>query len=175
MTTVSSFSPIEGKSARVLILGSMPGTASLAANQYYAHPQNAFWKIMEVLFGTPATADYPSRVEALIQANIALWDVLESCIRPGSMDAAIDMHSVKINNIAALLQRQQQIHTICFNGSAAESLFRKRIQPSLEAVNLKYIKLPSTSPAHAAMSFDNKVKAWRAAIQITTHERSNLI
>lgn len=165
MTAVSSFAPIENESARVLILGSMPGIASLTAGQYYAHPQNAFWKIMQEIFGIPADADYIMRVEALKRSNIALWDVLESCIRPGSMDAAIDMDSAKVNDIKALLQRHPDIGCICFNGGIAEKIFKKRVLPSLGNYSIKYIRLPSTSPAHASMSFENKVMAWRAAIQ----------
>lgn len=165
MTAVSSFAPIENESARVLILGSMPGIASLTARQYYAHPQNAFWKIMQEILGIPADADYTVRVEALKRSNIALWDVLESCIRPGSMDAAIDMDSAKANDIKALLQRHPDIGCICFNGGIAEKIFKKRVLPSLGNYSIKYIRLPSTSPAHASMSFENKVMAWRAAIQ----------
>lgn len=165
MTAVSSFAPIENESARVLILGSMPGIASLAAGQYYAHPQNAFWKIMQEILGIPADADYTVRVEALKRSNIALWDVLESCIRPGSMDAAIDMDSAKANDIKALLQRHPDIGCICFNGGIAEKIFKKRVLPSLGNYSIKYIRLPSTSPAYASMSFENKVMAWRAAIQ----------
>ena len=165
MTAVSSFAPIEGNVARVLILGSMPGVASLTAGQYYAHPQNAFWKIMQEILGIAATADYDARIETLKRANIALWDVLESCIRPGSMDAAIDMNSAKANDIKALLQRHPEINVICFNGGIAERIFNKRVLPSLGNYSIKYIRLPSTSPAHASMSFKNKVIAWRNAIQ----------
>ena len=165
MTTVSSFAPIEGDFARVLILGSMPGVASLTAGQYYAHPQNAFWKVMEGILGISASADYDERIEALKRSNIALWDVLESCIRPGSMDAAIDMDSAKVNDIKALLQKHPEINVICFNGGIAEKFFKKRVLPSLGDFSVKYIRLPSTSPAHASMSFENKVMAWRAAIQ----------
>lgn len=165
MTAVSSFAPIENESARVLILGSMPGIASLAAGQYYAHPQNAFWKIMQEILDIPAGEDYTVRVEALKSSNIALWDVLESCIRPGSMDAAIDMDSAKANDIKALLQRHPDISCICFNGGIAEKIFKKRVLPSLGNYSIKYIRLPSTSPAYASMSFENKVMAWRAAIQ----------
>ena len=165
MTAVSSFAPIEGDFARVLILGSMPGVASLTAGNYYAHPQNSFWKIMQEILGMPAATDYEDRVEALKRSNIALWDVLESCIRTGSMDAAIDMDSAKVNDIKALLQRHPSINVICFNGSTAEKVFKKRVLPSLGDFSVKYIRLPSTSPAHASMSFENKVMAWRAAIQ----------
>jgi len=165
MTAVSSFAPIEGDFTRVLILGSMPGVASLNADQYYAHPQNAFWKIMGVILDIPATADYDARIEALKCSNIALWDVLESCIRPGSLDAAIDMNSEKVNDIKALLQRHPEINVICFNGSIAEKVFKKRVLPLLGDFSVKYIRLPSTSPAHASMPFENKVMAWRAAIK----------
>jgi hypoxanthine-DNA glycosylase len=165
MTAVSSFAPIEGDFARVLILGSMPGIASLTAGQYYAHPQNAFWKIMQEILSIPANADYEVRVEALKRSNIVLWDVLESCIRPGSMDAAIDMDSAKVNDIRALLQRNTGINIICFNGGIAEKIFKKRVLPSLGNFSVRYIRLPSTSPAHASMSFENKVMAWRAAIK----------
>jgi hypoxanthine-DNA glycosylase len=165
MTAVSSFAPIEGNFARVLILGSMPGVASLNADQYYAHPQNAFWKIMEEILGISASADYEARIEALKRSNIALWDVLESCIRPGSMDAAIDMDSAKVNDIKALLRRHPEINVICFNGGIAEKIFKKRVLPLPGDFSVKYIRLPSTSPAHASMSFENKVMAWRAAIQ----------
>jgi TDG/mug DNA glycosylase family protein len=165
MTAVCSFAPIEGDFARVLILGSMPGVASLTANQYYAHPQNAFWKIMEAILGISATAYYDARIAALKHSNIALWDVLESCIRPGSLDAAIDINSAKANDIKALLQRHPEINVICFNGGIAEKIFKKRVLPLLGDFSVKYISLPSTSPAHASMSFENKVMAWRAAIQ----------
>jgi hypoxanthine-DNA glycosylase len=165
MAEVSSFAPIEGNSARVLILGSMPGVASLTAGQYYAYPQNSFWKILQAILEIPAGADYETRIELLKRSNIALWDVLESCIRPGSLDAAIDMDTAKVNDIKALMHRHPEINVICFNGSTAEKIFKKRVLPSLGNFSVKYIRLPSTSPAHASMSFENKVMAWRAAIQ----------
>lgn len=167
MATVNSFAPIEGISARILILGSMPGMASLNAGQYYAHPQNTFWKIMQAVLGINAAADYALRIEALKHAHIALWDVLESCQRPGSMDAAIDMRSVKTNDISALLLRQPTIKTIGFNGSMAEKIFRQGLDVPLNSDTLRFmrfIRLPSTSPAHASMPFERKVEAWRAAI-----------
>jgi len=165
MSVVSSFPPIEGDSPRVLILGSMPGIASLTAGQYYAHPRNAFWKIMNEILVIPATDDYDARIEKLKHANIALWDVLESCIRPGSLDTSIDMNSAKTNEIQALLQRHPGINVICFNGSSAEKIFKKRVLSTLDNFSVKYIRLPSTSPAYASMPYENKVLAWRAAIQ----------
>lgn len=164
MTSITSFAPIEGDSVRILILGSMPGVASLAAGQYYAHPRNSFWNIVGDILGFSANTSYEERVEILKRSGIALWDVLESCIRPGSMDADIDMDSAKPNDIGALLQRQPKITAICFNGSAAEKIFKKRVLSTLGDVSVKYMQLPSTSPAHATMPFEEKVIAWRAAI-----------
>jgi len=164
MTYVNSFAPIEGKSARILILGTMPGIASLTAGQYYAHPRNAFWKIISTIIGCSATAHYEDRVALLERSHIALWDVLESCVRPGSMDTDIDKRSVKPNNIAALLERQPGITTICFNGGGAEKLFKKHVLPMLEDKPFRYIQLPSTSPAYASMPLEEKMMIWRSAI-----------
>lgn len=164
MISVSSFAPIEGDMARVLILGTMPGVASLKAGQYYAHPRNTFWKIIGAVLGCPANASYEERIGLLQRNGIALWDVLEHCVRPGSLDADIDMISATTNDIAALLQRQPKIVTIGFNGHAAEMIFRKRVLPTLGDLKLRYIRLPSTSPAHASMPFEDKVIAWRSAI-----------
>lgn len=165
MLHVTSFAPISGGMPRILILGSMPGLASLNANQYYAHPQNAFWKIMATITGCPAEADYAARTVALKHASIALWDVLESCIRPGSLDANIDMKSAKANNIADFLLQNPSIKTICFNGATAETIFKRRILPTLHNADLRYIRLPSSSPAHAGMRLQDKIAAWQAAIR----------
>ena len=113
----------------------------------------------------PATMSYEEKVTALKHSGIALWDVLESCIRPGSMDAAIDMNSAKTNDIAALLHRQPEIKAICFNGSTAEKIFNKRVLPTLTDTPVKYIRLPSTSPAHAGMSLEQKITIWREAMR----------
>ena len=166
MLHVTSFAPIAGEMPRILILGSMPGLASLNANQYYAHPQNAFWKIIATITGCPAEADYAARTAAFKHAGIALWDVLESCMRPGSLDADIDMKSAKANNIADFLLLNPSIKTICFNGAAAETIFRRRILPTLHNSDLRYIRLPSSSPTHAGMRLQDKIATWQAAIDI---------
>lgn len=164
MTRIASFKPIEPESAQILILGSMPGVMSLAAKQYYAHPRNAFWKIMSSILEFPETAVYDERVAALKNAGIALWDVLQYCVRNGSLDADIEAGSEQANNIPALLRRQPGVKVVCFNGAAAESCYKRLVMPTLKNVDLKYLRLPSTSPAHATLSFDQKVSAWRAAI-----------
>lgn len=161
------FPPIESPSARVLILGSMPGIASLRAGQYYAHPRNQFWPILGELLrqNLPAMA-YPERVQCLIDAGIALWDVLQSCQRPGSLDADIAPASIIANDFAAFFQRHPAITQVYFNGTAAEGHFNKRVRPLLQVQPLHYLRLPSTSPAHAALDFAAKLAVWRAVADI---------
>ena len=158
-----SFPPIAEPDARILILGSMPGQASLAAGQYYAHPRNAFWPIMATLLGFDAALDYRARTRALAAAGIALWDVLHSCRRPGSLDASIEAESLVVNDLAGFLAGQHAIGHIFFNGSAAEKLFRKHLGTDPGVARLHLTRLPSTSPAHAALNFAQKLAAWRAA------------
>ena len=124
MKKLKSFRPISSKNARVLILGSMPGVRSLAAGQYYAHPRNNFWKIMEEVTGLKVGAEYDERLEFLKRRGIALWDVLHSCHRKGSLDAAIRRRSVKVNDFHSFFRRHPRIHTVLFNGAAAEGYYR---------------------------------------------------
>lgn len=160
------FPPIEPPAARVLILGSLPGVASIEQQQYYAHPRNSFWPIIGRLLGFDAVATYRERVARIIQARIALWDVCYSAVRAGSLDSAIEWGTPVANNIGGLLTRQPGIDLILFNGSTAASLFRRLAAPSLSAaqLNLQMATLPSTSPAHAARSFEQKLRAWRVAL-----------
>jgi TDG/mug DNA glycosylase family protein len=164
VSRIASFAPIECPSARILILGSMPGVRSLAEGQYYAHPQNSFWKIMTAILGSPTAATYDERIDALIDADIALWDVLHSCIRAGSLDANIEAGSVKANNFRAFLRKHTRVEIVAFNGATAEKCYRRYVAPTLKDCHAKYVRLPSTSPAHASLSFDEKVAAWRAVI-----------
>ena len=131
-TLLYSFPPVYDEQARVLILGSMPGTASLQQAQYYAHPRNAFWFIMGELAGARPELDYEQRLDCLRRAGIALWDVLAACQRPGSLDANILSHSQQPNDIAALLQACPLILRVMFNGAAAENLFRRHVRPQLQ-------------------------------------------
>ena len=162
MSPVHSFPPLSNPQARVLVLGSMPGLASLRLQQYYGHPQNTFWKIVgEVLGFDPALA-YEVRTAALIQRRVALWDVLASCVREGSLDADIDDASVVANDFAAFFETHPQIVRVCFNGAKAESVYRKHVLPKLDTRRgMQYVRLPSTSPAHAGMRLQAKAKAWR--------------
>jgi double-stranded uracil-DNA glycosylase len=157
---IRSFPPLAAPDARVLVLGSMPGEASLAAGQYYAHPRNLFWPIIGELFGFPGDAPYAERVAALRGAGIALWDVLESCRRQGSLDSAIV--DDRANDFAVFLARHRQIRQVFFNGAKAEASFRRRVLPTLGMIELDCRRLPSTSPAHAGMSRAAKLAAWQA-------------
>jgi hypoxanthine-DNA glycosylase len=161
---IASFAPAALPSAKILILGSIPGVASLNANQYYAHPRNAFWKIMGELIGFDVRTPYPERIDALKNADIALWDVLHSCQRKGSLDTAIEADSITANDLDAFLDIHSSIKLLCFNGATAERCFRQHVKLKAEHAAIAQIRLPSTSPAHAALSFGQKLSAWRSAL-----------
>ncbi len=156
--------PIENPRARVLILGSMPGAASLAAREYYAHPRNLFWPLLGAILGFDPGSDYALRVAALKHAGIALWDVIGRCHRSGSLDARIDSKSVVANDFAAFLTRHPRLHTVCFNGATAEASWRRHVLPGLTASGLRTLRLPSTSPANASIAHERKFAEWAAAL-----------
>lgn len=166
MPRVRSFPPIENARARVLILGSMPGGASLAAGQYYAHPQNLFWRIMCNLLGANIELPYRSRLALLKSNRIALWDVLEFCEREGSLDSAIDDNSIVVNDFVSFFRTHRHVTHVFFNGAKAESSYRRHVLLAHggELGPLEYCRLPSTSPAHAAKSYEEKRKAWRRVV-----------
>jgi double-stranded uracil-DNA glycosylase len=149
----------------VLILGSMPGVASLEAGSYYAHPRNAFWDIMGALVGATRDLPYEARLERLRGAGIALWDVLRSAEREGSLDRAI-LDPVP-NDIMALLEAGTRIRLIATNGSFASSAFKRFSWNDLRSTraDLRWVALPSTSPANARMRLERKIEIWREALQ----------
>ncbi len=161
------FAPRARADARVLILGSLPGRRSLELRQYYGAPQNAFWRILAAVTGVPAEADYEARVAGLIAQRIALWDVIASAHRAGSLDAHIDRRGLVVNDFAAFFARHRRIERICCNGAVAFSLYRRLVLPTLdaEARSLPVVVLPSTSPAHAAMQLAEKRRRWLAALR----------
>lgn len=160
----AGFPPIAAANARILILGSLPGQTSLAASEYYAHRQNAFWRIMSALLGV--NGDYQSRCGQLTGAGIAVWDVLASSERPGSMDADIRLDSAQPNDFAGFLAEHAGITRIGFNGRKAEHLFRRLVIPKLEPPLPQLVSLPSTSPAYAAMSFNDKLELWAGRLEL---------
>lgn len=145
-----------------MILGSLPGRRSLETGRYYAHSRNAFWHIMAVLFG--AKGDYRQRCDALVSARVALWDVLAESVRPGSLDAAIRMETARINDFTTFLARHPDVRRIAFNGRKAETMFRRLVLPELAAPVPELVSLPSTSPAHATLSLEQKLEAWRLGL-----------
>jgi hypoxanthine-DNA glycosylase len=157
------FPPIVGKRAHTLVLGSLPGQRSLQLQQYYAHPQNAFWKIILQLFDVASPQPYTRRVRILTDHGIALWDVLAAAERPGSLDSAIVHASARTNDFRAFFRSHPQIRRVFFNGRKAEELYRRFVLPGLETdfEELRYECLPSTSPAHAGMTFSRKLEAWK--------------
>ena len=162
MSEVQSFAPVIGNNPRVIILGSMPGVASLEAVQYYAHPQNAFWRIMGTLFGFDPAVDYDTRIGEIRKLPIILWESLQSCYRPGSLDSSIDVTSARANDFPGLLKHHPEIRAIFFNGATSEKYFRRLALPDLPAeLDIELLRLPSTSPAHAGMTFEQKLDAWR--------------
>ena len=161
---INSFDPIAASDARVLVLGTIPGRRSLEAGEYYAHPQNAFWFIMENLFAKRTGGrDYGARKSLLLGAQVALWDVLRSADRSGSLDSAIASGSEIPNDFAGFFLRHPAIHTVFFNGAKAEALFRKHVLGTLASeAGLRLVRLPSTSPANAGLSRERKLAVWRA-------------
>jgi hypoxanthine-DNA glycosylase len=152
--------PLLGPASRVLVLGSMPGAASLGAGEYYAHPRNAFWDIIGRRLGFDPSAPYADRSVALLDSGIALWDVIGACRRHGSLDAAIEAASIRINPIAELLAAQPSIHRVATNGTLAARLFDRHVA-SLLTRPVEVLRLPSTSPANASWSLDRKRAAWQ--------------
>ena len=162
MEASDGFPAVARVDARLLVLGSLPGQRSIAAQQYYAHPQNAFWPIMREVFGIEG--DYDARCRQLVNQQIALWDVLASSVRPGSMDSDIRMDSARHNDFATFFATHIKIEVVAFNGKKAEQLFRRFVGRDVLPRTSRCIGLPSTSPAYAAMPFSGKLSVWRAAL-----------
>ncbi|WP_395699413.1 DNA-deoxyinosine glycosylase [Aquabacterium sp.] len=147
--------PVLDLRSRLIVLGSFPGVASLAAQQYYAHPRNQFWPLLGALWGLDLRAlPYEQRLQQLRERGLALWDVYAACRREGSLDSAIE--DAELNDLASLQQRAPQLQAVAHNGG--ESARCMRITRSL---GLPVHRLPSTSPANASWSFERKLAAWR--------------
>jgi TDG/mug DNA glycosylase family protein len=171
----SGFAPIAAPDANVLILGSLPSQLSLQKQEYYGNPQNAFWRVMGELFGAGPDVTYTKRARMLRQSGIAVWDVLKSSVRPGSMDAAIDLSTARPNDFPAFFDAHPDITLVCFNGKKARELYERLVAPQIggNIDKLEYKSMPSTSPAYASMSFEEKVRQWSVVRQVAgNHRRS---
>ncbi len=159
---IHSFPPIISQQAKLIILGSMPGVESLRQNKYYAHPRNSFWPIMLELLSTPVDT-YEQCTQLLKDHGIAVWDVLQSCQRSGSLDANIQQDFMRANDFNHLFARYSGIRAVFFNGGAAEKFYKSKVLTNLEARfnHFSYQRLPSTSPAHASMTLVQKKLAWK--------------
>jgi hypoxanthine-DNA glycosylase len=149
--------PIIDDRARTLIVGNIPSVMSLAARQYYANPRNAFWQITGEIFGFAADEPYEARTAALRAHGVAVWDVLQSCRRIGSLDSAVEPDSMVPNDFRKLFNEYRAINRIFFNGAAAEKNFNRLVRI---APDFQYQRLPSTSPAQT-MRYEEKLTAWR--------------
>ena len=150
-----SFKPLVDRKSRVLILGSMPGPEALRKQQYYGFNGNHFWTIIPAVLGKPKTEIYEEKLELVRSHGIALWDVLESCIRPGALDSSI--REKRLNPIPDLLNEYRNIRGVFINGRTAHDTFQKAHG---DKIDRPVFYLPSTSPAHAAMSLKEKTKRW---------------
>ncbi|MFI0491174.1 DNA-deoxyinosine glycosylase [Flavobacterium sp.] len=155
-----AFPPISNQKATILILGTMPSVQSLELGQYYGNSRNAFWKLLFTIYDVPFSSDYEKKTTFLLQNNIALWDVLEACVRKGSLDSAIEQEVP--NDFDTFLKAHPNIKHIYFNGQKAATYFKRYAK-----IENSYIltTLPSTSPANAAKSFENKLDEWRIISQ----------
>lgn len=160
---LTGFDCLADQSSEILILGSMPGIASLQRQQYYAHPRNAFWKIMQALYGIDAEATYAMRLQALAKHKVALWDVAHQCVREGSLDSNIQADSVQVNDFTTLFNYSRNISRVYFNGGKAAELYKKHVLKSENRSpdHLQYNQLPSTSAANAGLTVAQKITAWR--------------
>jgi len=156
---ITAFPPVAPPGARVLVLGSMPSVESLNQGFYYAHPRNAFWRILAEVYGEPFPGDIPARVALLERHDVALWDVLQSCEREGSLDSAI--RQPEPNDFEGLFRACPGIRRILLNGGTAARLFLKHGASFLEGRS--WTRLPSTSPAYT-LSYERKLALWRAAL-----------
>ncbi|TGD59375.1 DNA-deoxyinosine glycosylase [Flavobacterium humi] len=156
---IFSFPPIADAYSTVLILGTMPGIQSIRLNEYYGHPRNHFWKLVSSVFEEPFPADYDQKKAMLLRNRLALWDTLQACEREGSLDSAI-VKEVP-NDLASFLDNHPGIESLFFNGQKAAAFYKKYI-----GLTEKYtfVTLPSTSPANAGMTFENKLEHWKKIV-----------
>ncbi len=154
---LTGLAPVIAAQTRLLVLGSFPGAASLAAGQYYAHPRNHFWPLLSAIWGVDLRSmDYAERLAEIRRRGLGLWDVYAACRRDGSLDTAIE--DAQYNDFAGLRRAAPLLHAVAHNGGESARAMRH-----LAALGLTVQRLPSTSPANASWSFERKLAAWHAA------------
>jgi len=166
MNTVTGFPPIADNNAVILILGSMPSIKSLQAEQYYAHPRNSFWFIMTRLLASKPDLDYEQRKALLLQNRIALWDVLNTCQRKGSLDSSIKNETTIVNNFNKFFAEHPLIKAVYFNGTRAQQEYNKHVLAMIDEkfTAIEYMRLPSTSPAMASLNREQKLQQWKVIL-----------
>ena len=167
MNTVTGFPPIADNSAVILILGSMPSIKSLQAEQYYAHPRNSFWFSMTKLFAGNTELDYAQRKALLLHNRIALWDVLNTCQRKGSLDSSIKNETTIVNDFNKFFAEHPLIKAVYFNGTRAQQEYNKHVLAMIDEkfTAIEYMRLPSTSPAMASLNREQKLQQWKVILQ----------
>lgn len=151
--------PVVGANTRLVVLGSFPGVASLAAQQYYGHPRNHFWPILAAIWTLDLVPlPYAQRIEAMLARGLGLWDVYARCEREGSLDSAIQ--SAQFNDLASLKERAPRLQAIAHNGGESA-----RALKHTQSLGVAVHRLPSTSPANASWRFERKLAAWRAVFE----------
>ncbi len=152
------FPPVIRQDTRLLVLGSLPGRASLAAGRYYAHPRNLFWRLIGAAIGRDLEPlDYEARLAALLDAGVGLWDTVAAAERPGSLDADIRLHAA--SDLSSLVATLPHLRAIAFNGATSARIGRRELG---EAPGLALVDLPSSSPAYASLPYEKKRAAWTA-------------
>lgn len=175
---VQSFTAVCNAQTHTLVLGSMPGKVSLQEQEYYAHKRNGFWPIMLALvqntepnYEAHQQATYLEKLSVLQSAGIGLWDVLAACERDGSLDADIKSDSIVMNDFVLLFKQCTELRTIAFNGKTAERLYYRHVPKVLEAANVdfsnkRFVCLPSSSPALASLSLEEKYDQWKELLEL---------
>ncbi|MBT8129110.1 MAG: DNA-deoxyinosine glycosylase [Gammaproteobacteria bacterium] len=167
MSTVTGFPPIANRHAIILILGSMPSIKSLQEQQYYAHPRNSFWPILTTLLAGKTDLDYEQRKSLLLENRIALWDVLNTCQRKGSLDSSIRNETTIVNDFNTFFKDHSGIEAVYFNGALAQQEYRKQVLPKLDKkfASIEQQRLPSTSPAMASLTREQKLRQWKTILK----------
>jgi len=155
----TGLAPVIDEGCALVILGSFPGETSLAEQEYYAHPRNDFWPVMEAILGVHADAPYPDRLNGLLERGVGLWDVIHSCRRGGSSDSAIE--NVVLNDFREFLSRYPAVDSLALNGTMAARQMMQVVRSRDLPRDLRRIRLPSTSPANARYAREEKISAWK--------------